>query len=93
MRLNEKQREVIIDIIRRFDPNADIRLFGSRVLDNQKGGDIDLLILSEIIDYHQKLKIRSLLKQELGDRKIDIIVTDEPASAFQKIVFKNSLEV
>ena len=93
MRLSKSQREVIIDIIRRFDPDADIRLFGSRVLDNQKGGDIDLLILSKFIDYHQKLKIRSLLKQELGDRKIDIIVTDEPASAFQKIAFKNSLEV
>jgi predicted nucleotidyltransferase len=93
MRLSKSQREVIIDIIRRFDPDADVRLFGSRVLDNQKGGDIDLLILSKIIDYHHKLKIRSLLKQELGDRKIDIIVTNEPVSAFQNIAFKNSVKV
>ena len=93
MRLSESQRKVITEIISSFDPDADIRLFGSRVLDNQKGGDIDLLILSKIIDYHQKLKIRSLLKQQLGNRKIDIIVTDEPGSDFQKIAFKNSLRV
>jgi predicted nucleotidyltransferase len=62
---------------------AQVTLFGSRVDDDKKGGDIDLLMESAIPVRNKPLvigKIYAQLIRQLGDRKIDILVKD-PASA------------
>ncbi len=58
---------------------AELRLFGSRVKDQAKGGDIDLLLIlpntqayQQVLD--QKLILLVELKQYLGDQKIDLIL-------------------
>jgi len=91
MRIDKSQRISIINIVHQFDPNAKVRLFGSRLNDDARGGDIDLLIESKMIGFKEKLIIRYQLKEKLGDRKIDLIVTDKPDTAFTKFIFKNSL--
>jgi predicted nucleotidyltransferase len=91
MRIDKNQQICILNIVHKFDPDAKIRLFGSRINDDTKGGDIDLLIESKTIDFKEKLIIKYQLKEKLGDRKIDIIVTDKPHTAFTKFVYKNSL--
>ena len=93
MRISNKQREIITETIRNLDPDASIRLFGSRALDSGQGGDIDLLVLSDAISYRQKLWLRSVLKEKLGNRKIDLIITGKPNSAFVKYAFANSVIV
>lgn len=55
-------------------------LFGSRVDDTKRGGDIDILIYGfESIDSNdlliKKLKFLNSLKKNIGDRKIDIIIS------------------
>lgn len=47
MRLNESEKEAIISVIHKYDPQALILLFRSRVHDNRKGGGIDLLVISK----------------------------------------------
>ena len=49
MRLSNKDKNLIISAIDLFikDIRAELRIFGSRVDDNLKGGDIDLLIIKE----------------------------------------------
>lgn len=42
MRITGPQHLAIKEVITRFDPEAKIYLFGSRVNDNDRGGDIDL---------------------------------------------------
>jgi predicted nucleotidyltransferase len=91
MRLEEFERHLILQTIREFAPDAEIRLFGSRVDDSRKGGDIDLLVISEGLTYRDKLLIRSRLKEKLGERKIDLIITKTPESAFLKSAFDNSV--
>jgi len=93
MRLSEDQLKIINETIKVFDPKAKIRLFGSRIKDENKGGDIDLLILSNKLRLRDKLLIRSQLKEKLGNRKIDIILTKKPTTAFEKYAFNNSVQI
>lgn len=44
MRLSEREQQAIREIVRREDPSAEIYLFGSRLDDDRKGGDIDLYL-------------------------------------------------
>ena len=61
-----------------FGDTAQVWLFGSRVDDRKRGGDIDLLIRPSARDARQALidKIRFLarLEQRLGERKIDVVI-------------------
>lgn len=61
-----------------FDDDAKLYLFGSRVDDNKKGGDIDLYIEIMIKDkiVERKIKLLGKLQQLLGEQKIDIVVND-----------------
>jgi predicted nucleotidyltransferase len=49
-------------------------LFGSRADDRAKGGDIDLLIISDRIGLHQEWNIRRDILDEIGWQKLDLIV-------------------
>ncbi|MDA3898323.1 MAG: nucleotidyltransferase domain-containing protein [Desulfobacteraceae bacterium] len=68
-----------------FGPEVRIFLFGSRVNDSLKGGDIDLYIETEKHALLQdKISLLSLLKLTLGDQKIDVVV-NAPNKNDQKI--------
>ncbi|MCG2746192.1 MAG: nucleotidyltransferase domain-containing protein [Desulfobulbaceae bacterium] len=47
MRLCNLEKESIIKAVKSIDPDSRIYLFGSRIDDNRKGGDIDLLIITQ----------------------------------------------
>jgi len=80
MRLTPEEIMVIRDTTHRiFGPQASVRLFGSRVDDRLRGGDIDLLIESPIPvpdALNRSLEMVARLQQRLGDRPIDILVLD-----------------
>ena len=51
-------------------------MFGSRVDDSKRGGDIDLLIKPESPDemLTRKLQFLGILEREMGERKIDVVI-------------------
>jgi hypothetical protein len=57
MRLEKKEIEGIVSAIAPFLPacSAELRLFGSRVDDHKRGGDIDLVLLIESDSEQAKL--------------------------------------
>jgi len=60
-----------------FGRDARIWLFGSRVDDTARGGDIDLLIEADVIideAFDKELKLCARLVRRLGDQGIDIVV-------------------
>ena len=86
MRLTQQEIQIIKSSVHEvMGENASVWLFGSRVDDNQRGGDIDLFVetdLSEPMD--RKLKTAQLwvkLQLHLGEQRIDIVLA---ATKFEK---------
>lgn len=57
MRITKNEQDAIKKVITYLDPAAKVYLFGSRVDDQKKGGDIDLLILSQVISENDRRNI------------------------------------
>ena len=85
MRLSNSERLKITQSIIERDPDASIYLFGSRIDDSARGGDIDLLVLSEKIGLWDRLDILAYLHLQLGERKIDLIVYPDLTTPFARI--------
>ena len=79
MRLTEQQIKIIRHVVENLaGNNARVTLFGSRVDDTKKGGDIDLLIsLPELVQHPAELsaKISAQLIRRLEGRKVDVILS------------------
>jgi len=77
MRLTEKQIVIIKEgTAKHFGETSKVYLFGSRVDDTKKGGDIDLLIEADYSPeemFAKKIELLNELHFKLGERKIDII--------------------
>ena len=58
-----------------FGKNIDLYLFGSRVDDSKKGGDIDLFIESKNrIDMQTKINFLVNVERNITTRKVDLII-------------------
>jgi len=92
MRLSQFEQQVIKQTIYARDANAKIVLFGSRSDEGARGGDIDLLIISDDLKRHQLRKIRWQLWEKLGMQKIDLVLSDTRLSnAFARAVFQKGI--
>lgn len=74
MRLATETVQVIRDAVLRVDPQAEIWLFGSRVNDAARGGDIDLLIVSDRISFSDEIRLRTDILDRIGWQRLDLIV-------------------
>ncbi len=80
MRLSQNYGSIILEAARRqFGKDVLIWLFGSRVDDTRRGGDIDLLVeLVKPVDNKplEAARFSAALQWQLGDQKIDVIIDD-----------------
>lgn len=78
MRLNEMQIHAILEAVTAsFGDGARVYLFGSRLDDHLKGGDIDLLVDLQAVDHdsvRHTCQAIAGIQMRLGEQKIDIIV-------------------
>lgn len=99
MRLNQKQINLICEIARKHFQDVDVFLFGSRVNNQLKGGDIDLFIHSpneEQLNLANKLVFLAELKRRLGDQKIDIVLDNSETrkkNSFYQSIMKNCIQL
>ena len=93
MRLSKTEIEAISQTIRHLDNRTRIYLFGSRVDDAKKGGDIDLLILSEKLSESDRGTIRLGLHEKLGEQKIDILIARDLSDPFVRVAFNEGVEI
>ena len=62
-------------------------LFGSRLDDDQRGGDVDLLVQSpQVLSERLTLELRlgARLERALGGRKVDVLLVD-PSTPLQPV--------
>jgi uncharacterized protein len=90
MRLSPKERRLIRNCVAASDPAAEVMLFGSRLHDELRGGDIDLLVRSRKIGFMGRLRLKLALMNALGAQKIDIAVDRGRPSAFVKLIRKEA---
>lgn len=88
MRLTPHEHTVLRQTIQQADAHAQAYLFGSRVDDAARGGDIDVLVLSQSINTLVKLRILAQLHQSLGDRKIDLVVCPDASQPFAQLAIQ-----
>ena len=91
MRLTPQQQSAIrATATETFGEEANVWLFGSRVDDNKRGGDIDLLIETRQSDVAEivraELAFLTKLKMKLGEQKIDVLV-DYPTRHYTPPIF------
>jgi hypothetical protein len=78
MRLDERTRAIIRDAARRYF-DADVYLFGSRIDDSRRGGDIDIYIETELTPeqaVRARMAMLGHLYREIGERRIDLVLDD-----------------
>ncbi len=95
MRLKENE---IIQIKQSFESvfqTGKIYLFGSRIDDTKKGGDIDLFL--EIEDktnlFEKKIKFLAKLKIKIGDQKIDVVFNEDENLLIEKEIRKYRIQL
>ena len=96
MRLQQYERECIIALANTiFGQGSKVILFGSRVYDHLKGGDIDLYIQpAQQEDLSQK-KIDFLvaLKTKIGDQKIDLVLAKDKLRLIEQEALNKGVEL
>jgi len=94
MRLSQKEIETLKDSVKSISSEAEVYLFGSRVDDTKKGGDIDILIVSNKINKKDLRKVRLEFFKRFGEQKLDIVLdnlqTDDP---FIKLISQKAVRL
>ncbi len=100
MRLRDKDINAIKVVTKLvFGEYATIRLFGSRIDDQMKGGDIDLLIqcnpdISRVEQYQRKISFLVQLKKIIGDQKIDVLIDGgQQTNTIFQAVYKKGVQL
>lgn len=100
MRISESDRQKILNTLKLYlAKTAVVYLFGSRVDDKKRGGDLDLLILTHNDIQAKTLQMKkhfivAALKDQLGDQKIDVLIrakSDLNQDIFLQDIFEQAI--
>ncbi len=95
MRLRKDIASFIKTELKNIDPYSEVYLFGSRAEDEAKGGDIDILWLTNKKIARDKIrKFRVSFYKKFGWQKIDIVnFTFSEEDVFKKVAMQNAVEL
>ncbi len=92
MRLSDDELHVLKSRLYSLSDKAKLYLFGSRVDDTKKGGDIDLLIIDETLSKKDVRLLRVDFFQHFGEQKLDIILDNgELKNPFVRHIFQKAI--
>ena len=95
MRLTKYEINSIKKAFKETFGEGKVFLFGSRVDDTKRGGDIDLYIESKqkenLLD--KKIDFLVSLKQKIGDQKIDVIISKDKSRLIEQEAIKKGIKL
>jgi len=89
LRLSDKEINIIKENTDKIFGKSKIILFGSRIYDSKKGGDIDLYIIPENKNnlFEKKLRLKAVL-EDLLFKPVDIVVSKNKNRLIEKEAMK-----
>ncbi len=96
MRLTENERELIKKAFFETFQDGKIYLFGSRVDDTQRGGDIDLYLCpAQKHENERELRRKFLIKLDeyIGEQKIDAVMAKDQNRLIDKEALRTGIEL
>jgi len=92
MRLYIEQIEVLKNKLAMLSLDAKLYLFGSRVDDNARGGDIDLLVVSDELTKKDLRILRVDFFKHFGEQKLDIVLDNgQFKNPFTRHIFQKAV--
>ena len=99
MRLSKSEIDSIKNLAKQhFGKDVQVYLFGSRVNNLQRGGDIDLFIRAKqdtALTTRSKIEFVSNLIEKIGDQKIDVVLENQldENSGFLKSINRTAIQL
>ena len=96
MRLAEYEKTAIKKSFEEVFEKGHIYLFGSRVDDTKRGGDIDLyLVPAKKYDDARKKKRQFLIKidEYIGEQKIDVVLAKDSSRLIEQVALRDGIEL
>lgn len=96
MRLTENERKLIKKAFLETFKDDKIYVFGSRVDDPKRGGDIDLYLCpAKQYDNERELKrkFQLLLEEYLGEQKIDIVIAKDSSRLIEQVAIRDGVKL
>ncbi len=91
MRLSHQEIKIIKTTILNYIEDATIFLFGSRVYDDKKGGDIDIFVQTQKqITLKKQIKILATIEISGVLRKVDLIL--QTPNSMKQAIFETALK-
>jgi uncharacterized protein len=73
-RISHSEKEAILQNVSSFAPGSEVYLFGSRTRPEDRGGDIDLLVLTDTkLPLSRVRAMRRSILSKIGEQKLDIV--------------------
>lgn len=95
MRLSNQVIQYIKTQLKRIEPESQVYIFGSRADDSAKGGDIDILWLTEEVMPKRKIRMFKIgFYKKFGWQKIDVVnFTFNQNDVFKDIALNQAVEL
>jgi len=97
MRISEEVKESILQVSKLvFGDDVSIYLFGSRIDDSKRGGDIDLYVKSEELianKFKKKIDFLVELENRIGEQKVDLIINNDSNRLIEEIALSEGIKL
>jgi len=96
MRLSQEQVAAIVQTFRQVFVHGSLMLFGSRVDDAKKGGDIDIYVepaQSYEDVFARKVTFLVELKKRIGDQKVDVVLAPYANAELRKEIEQTGVQL
>ena len=91
MRIKKAEIRILKESVRESDPDAEIYLFGSRTNDQAKGGDIDILVLSQRLTFKDQIKIKARIFKSLEEQAIHLVIARDMTDPFVRVALNEGV--